>query len=488
MQSGEKSYIKLFEAIEKNESYDEDKINKLFAKEEFIKRLPAVKNYLYNQILKSLRTNYSGSTVDSQLKERIEDIAILYEKRLYKQCLKILEKTKELATVNERFLHLIEIKAWEEKILAEVLNLDKFEKVLSTSLEEERHLLSLKQNQAEYRDLFNKINFLNRKIKEARTEEELKQFKEIIDHPLLKDFQLAKSYDAKRLFFLIYLIYYHAKGDHYAFHETNQQQLEFIESDPERISNDPKQYISALNNSLLGQIQLHHYTNFKQTLEKLRAVPNTSLDIEVRIFVSSYTFEMVYYLDTGEFHKGLAIVPVIEQGLKKYEDKINPVEKITLLYNLSYLYFGTAQYSKSFTLINRLLNEHQKELRYDIQSAVRIVNLILNFELGNSTLLEYNAVSTYRFLYKSKRLYKLENIVLHYIRKKMPEIYTDRDQIEAFEELREDFKKLAEDPYEKKAFEYFDYISWLDSKIENIPFEEVVKRKFKENSFKQVDI
>jgi hypothetical protein len=67
---------------------------------------------------------------------------------------------------------------------------------------------------------------------------------------------------------------------------------------------------------------------------------------------------------------------------------------------------------------------------------------------------------------------------LNFIRKKMPDIFTPQDEEAAFIELRKDFVELSEDPYEKKAFEYFDYISWLDSKIEKKPFEEIVKRKF----------
>ncbi len=42
------------------------------------------------------------------------------------------------------------------------------------------------------------------------------------------------------------------------------------------------------------------------------------------------------------------------------------------------------------------------------------------------------------------------------------------------------FKKLKTDPYEKGAFEYFDFISWLESKIENRPFAEIIKEKAKE--------
>lgn len=478
LQSGEKSYLKLFEAIDKLGVYDEEKIKKMFPKDDFIKRLPAVKNYLYKQVLKSLRIIYSGNTVDSQLKEMLEEVAILYEKRLHKQCAKILEKAKELAKANEQILQLIEINLWEEKIFTEVLNLEKFEKSLSNSLAEEIELLDLQKNIAEYRSLFNQIVLLNKKIKEARTEEELVQFQKILNNPLLESAERAKTFDSKHFYHQIHLIYAHAKGDNNACLLIAKKQMRLLESYPQKINEKPKMYIIALNNILLSQIYLHDYSNFTETLSKLRAFPLKSLNLEVNRFVNSYIFEMVMYLDTGEFSKSVAIRQDIIDGMAKYKDKINAIEEITLLYNLFYSYFGTGEFSKALNIINKLLNEYQKELRYDIQSAVRILNLILHYELGNSTLLEHNAVSAYRFLYKSNRLYKLENIVLDFIRKKMHHIYTPKDELEAFIELRKEFGALSEHPYEKKAFEYFDYISWLDSRIEKKSFEEIVKNKF----------
>jgi hypothetical protein len=478
LQAGDKDYIKLFEAVEKLGEYNEEKIKKLLKEESFLNRLPAVKNYLYSQILKSLRMNYIGSTVDSELKSMTEEVIILYEKRLFKHCLKIIEKAKELAGNNEQTLQLIELNLLEEKVLLEVLNLDKFEKTLSTSFKEEMRLLDIQKNTAEYRYLYNRIILINKKIKEARTKEELKQFEEIIDYPLLQSFKNALSFDSKNYFYLIHLNYNHAKGDNAECLKIAENQLELLESYPRKIEEKPKMYIAALNNVLLSQIHLHSYKNFDKTLSKLRGVPLKSPAIEANVFVSSHIFEMVMYLDSGEFSKSISTRENILEGLKKYHDKINVIEEITLLYNIFYSYFGTGEYNKALSVINKLLNEYHKDLRYDIQSAVRILNLILHYELGNSRLLEYNAISAYRFLYKSKRLYKLENIVLNFIRKKMHHIYTKRDEVEAFIELRAEFMPLIDDPYEKKAFEYFDYISWFDSRIENRTFEEIVKEKF----------
>ncbi len=479
IQTGEKGYLKLFDAVEKLEDYDDEAIRKMFEGEDFIKRLPAVKNYLYQQILKSLRVLHSGETVDSQLKDMIGEVAVLYDKRLYKQCSKILDKAEELAAKNELILQQIEINYWKEKISLETAAPDVLDKKLAASCEKETFLLGLQKNNLQFRNLHNQILILNKKIKEARTEEELAQFKDIISHPMLQSAYNALSFDARHYYYQAHLIYYHAQGDNEKCLAVAVELLKLLEGFPDKIKEKPKMYISALHNVLLSKIQLHSYDNFPETLDKLKNFPVKSLNTEVNRFVSASIFEMVMYLDSGQFTASKDTRDAIIDGMKKYTDKINAIEEITLHYNLFYSYFGTGEFSKALGIINKLLNEYQKELRYDVQSASRILNLILHYELKNTMLLEYNAVSTYRFLYKSKRLYKLETIILNFIKKKMPDIYTPKDELEAFIELRKEFIEIAEHPFEKKAFEYFDYISWLDSKIEKMSFEEVVQKKFK---------
>ena len=50
----------LFEAIDKQQSYDEKAVISKFSKEQFVKQFPVAKNYLYNLILKALDVYHSG--------------------------------------------------------------------------------------------------------------------------------------------------------------------------------------------------------------------------------------------------------------------------------------------------------------------------------------------------------------------------------------------------------------------------------------------
>jgi hypothetical protein len=122
-----------------------------------------------------------------------------------------------------------------------------------------------------------------------------------------------------------------------------------------------------------------------------------------------------------------------------------------------------------------VVNE-SSDIRQDIQGMARIFNLILHYELGNSDSLEYFVKSTYRFLLKRNRLYKVESIVLNYLRKNA-NLFSQREVIESFKKLREELVPLSQDPFEKKAFEEFDLLSWLESKIEKKSFGEIVRSK-----------
>src|SRR3972149_10322853 len=91
------NYLKLFEAIDKQKTYNEKKLAELFAHTPMGDNLRMNRHYLYKLILKSMRLYRSETSIDTRLKGSLNDIEFLYEKGLYAQCDKILSKTKELA-------------------------------------------------------------------------------------------------------------------------------------------------------------------------------------------------------------------------------------------------------------------------------------------------------------------------------------------------------------------------------------------------------
>ena len=73
-----------------------------------------MKAHLYKQILISLRLNPSHQNLRIQLREQLDFATILYHKGLYKQSLKLLDKAKILAILNQ-----------EKNIAYEIVELEK---------------------------------------------------------------------------------------------------------------------------------------------------------------------------------------------------------------------------------------------------------------------------------------------------------------------------------------------------------------------------
>jgi len=108
-QQGEKNYVKLFDAIDRQSEYNEEKLLKKFKNEAFVKQFSSAKNYLYNLVLKSLMSFHNGKSIANRLKNEYARISLLHIKGLHEQCYKLLKKAKQDAYRIEDFRVLVDI-------------------------------------------------------------------------------------------------------------------------------------------------------------------------------------------------------------------------------------------------------------------------------------------------------------------------------------------------------------------------------------------
>src|SRR6516225_9617192 len=109
--------IQLFDALDKMDSYDEIQLLK---KNKSIKKqqLPNLRALLYRQVLSSLRLIKNENNVDIQLHEQLDHARILYNKGLYLQSLRVLDRIKENARSNNQVTYLLQALFFEQQIEA----------------------------------------------------------------------------------------------------------------------------------------------------------------------------------------------------------------------------------------------------------------------------------------------------------------------------------------------------------------------------------
>ena len=106
--------IQLFDALDKMMEYDEKQLLKK-AKGISKQQLSNIKAHLYKQILSSLRLIKDEDNIDIQLHEQMDHARILYNKGLYHQSLKTLDRLKETARAYHQLTFLQQALFFEKK-------------------------------------------------------------------------------------------------------------------------------------------------------------------------------------------------------------------------------------------------------------------------------------------------------------------------------------------------------------------------------------
>ena len=477
---GEKNnYVVLFEAIDKQLEYDEDALLKQFKKEIFVKKFSIAKSRLYDIVLDSLTAFHSGSSIDAQLKRDLHCAEILYKKTLYEQCAKILVSTKKIATKFERHSSLLEINLWDKKLIETENYSGKSDDDILKILEEDDVISEKIKNFNEYWNIKSRFfMFLNKQGK-VRNADELQRFKKIIDNTLLKGEHKALSTETRYLFYHIYSAYYFGIGDYEKSYHNLVKNVQLIEENPDIFKEEPNIYFSVLTNEIYVGSQLKKYKEVFASLKKLRSTlllfeNGRNEDLEIKLFSSAMSIELTIYLQTGEFEKGVELAPKIEAKLQKYEGKFTKLRESYFYFTVAAIYFGAEKHTLALKWINKLLNSPKFEESEDIYCFAQILSLIIHIELKHDDFVPHAFKNVFRYLSSRNRVYKFENVFLDFVGKVLKTTKRE-EQNKYYKELKIALVKLKSDSFERAAFEYFDFISWAESKIQRVPFRVIIE-------------
>lgn len=476
LEKGDKFYLALFDLIDSQKKYDEKEIISGLRSSSHIRQFPVIKNYLYHSILKCLNYYSKEGSSGKEIREQLSSAEILFRKGLYAQCKKILSMAKQSALLLNKHPLLIEVLNWETKLLL----VENKEHLLE---EKAKHIASaLKdiENINRYRTHALKLHTLFNKIGKPRNNKDAEKYKTIYQSSLFQNESKATTIQSKWLYYNLKTNYARAMDDNTERYEYAKRSVAHVEKFPEMIFEDPDMYIASMQNFivvLLDQRKTHECLDtlkrFREYMSEKKLSKNGSA--LVRIFTISYIAELDLLFKSGEFEKGITLVNEVESGIEKFKNGLSTYNEIILYCCISRLFFGAGQYRKAVLWLNKAMS-NPLETRQDLTSFMKIFNLLIHFELGNADILPNIIRSTYRYFYKSERLFKFEKIVLEFLRNLQPDDTRQR-LISLWKDVKEKFTELNNDPLEKNAFDYFDYTAWLESKIEDRPFGEILRER-----------
>lgn len=478
LQSGDKNYLRIFEAVDKQKVYDEEALKKVFARETFIKHFPSEKNHLYKLVLKALRAYHSEASVSGLLKQEIKNIEILYDKALYTEANKTLHRAKRVAKDNEKFYYWFELLNWEKQLLEEAYESGEFTKDLDALIDEEREVIEKLRNLTAYHILYSKINYVFRSGGYVRTDEEAAMVEEISEHPLIKGKNTALSMRAATICYYTQGFCQWARRDWQTSLEKFSRVKQILDDHPQLRMDLQKRYVRTLQYIVQCQIELGHHDQARANIRQLRQLHTQpgfgGLDIAVQVFHASYLSELRSFDRTGDFVRASELIEPILQGLEEYGPRLHKEHQLEFYFSLACVHFGADQVNKSLFWLNKVLNDPEPTLRQDIFVYARLFNLVIHYELGNYDLLEYIVRSTHRFLSKRHRAHQVETLLIESV-KKLARATQPNVKRDLFKALYDGLVELMADPNESTVLKYFDVLSWAGSKVEGVSYAQTVR-------------
>ncbi len=465
--------LRLFDALNAREHYDEQAIKEHLREEKIGEHLAVLRSRLYDMILESLRAYRVEKSKVRQLGDLIENAEILSEKALHDQARKLIAKAYAQAERQENLhamLRLLELKRLDV--------IDTFTKSIHEQLDDiattTRRLLRQLDNVEAFYNLYYLL-FARLRSENRPADDEL--LREIEDNDLLAAPDRALTKTALLRYHYIHAMLARARGDRLRIYREWQTIVALLRENRDLLCYSLPAYLIAAANFVNVCLALGHNDEARETIGQLKEMRDTgSLTRHTLIELNHniHHLELMHCLNTGAIDRGLALAPAIREWMDVNAPKINHARYLAIYYNLAILYFISGSYQSAYDCFTLIAESDKSPARVDLQGRARLLICILLFEVGKSELLESKVRAAQYFLKKYLLLGSFEKGVLAFAKKYAVAVDSKERRMHC-EALQSQLRAILDLPQEDQHHTpcLRELLCWLESTLLATPIKQV---------------
>ena len=456
-------YVRLFELLGKQKKYDRVALEGILRPTHFAQD----KRHLYTKILESLAAFGRGGSINDQIGTMVSYHTILRQKGIQPFAAKELTRAKNLASASEKYHDLIKISQLETSMYRDETDLESLE----DHLRERAGILSTAAKAMEL-DIQFELEYLNmvkwnKEIEVVRTVQESNALKQIIGKSI---FDLEESVlSSKSRIYRRYILglFYFFQNNLTRSGQEFEKQLDIFAESPHNIETNPMMYLRSLGNKCLMNAKRRRKGSFEEGMLAIQLFdPPTAHGKTYKLYLM-YMLKLMSLVEEKNYSGAVAHIEARENSNVEAPNIHSTwyIEWMYVCFNSASAYIGIEDYKQALRFINEFLNKADPRLKQDTYCIARVINLLLHFELDNRDLLEYQLESTQRYLKSRKRLFKFEKAVLQFIRDSL-NLPPEDPNTHLFQWLKRELIKIQQTPLEKNVFAYFNFMPWLERKVD----------------------
>lgn len=457
-------YMILFELINDNKEISAEKLEDLFKEKLPKTNFNQTVTYLYKILLDTLLSLKANNDISISLSNDIGKAQVLFDKLMYEEALSLLNQVKLKAR-----------KAEEEYIF------------LVASRLELKYLHTLNFPDVSENDLLHRHLQINESLKIIRRINEQSVLHELMTHRILylesmrsnKQIEglndlivsemsiMASSYietfeikKLHQLFQSAYLIYV---GDYKSALRSYYALNDLFEKNPDFWSNPPIYYTAVLEGILESLRSVGQYDSMKYFIDRLRLLQTYPFrDFQLHLSFLIGIYELFPLLDRGYFKEANLKIKRDWSEIFEKEHLLSPHLRSVILLNIALVHFGLEQYQESLHKLNQVLFLSKKIIFLPLYRTIRLVKLMILFELDILEEYEFEVRSFKRSISKTTKAYRLENIMLRFFNKGKSMM---RNREKEWPKLQPLLQDISNDVYEKQILKLFNFTAWIEAKM-----------------------
>ncbi len=476
---GEKKYLVLFDAIAGQNKYDEQELRRALKGERFLNELHVAKHYLFEQILKSLRSYFGERTAYQKILRYAQEIDILNRRGLHSLALKRIGKMKELAKKYHHlslWLHAVEREQiyFANSIVGakEASYLDKEMEYLLDQISQKKNFdeIAFASVDALYVTSANKkrISELEKKILSMQREFE----------PNGSDTRTLLSFNRMNSrFFLL--------------QNQPEKALPYLKAMVDILDANPLMVQEGYFNQyvvLNGYYSCLYHLSFEPAKEffkssvmrafirKMEASvdPKNGEDHMVRLMNCVMDIQSSWCIFMGEYELGLRLLLESRKKFKKITSETTVYAEVSYSYYFCRFYFGLGDYTSALEWVNKLINAPVAKTNTSLMGCARMIQLVILFELDEYEHISRQLKPLIMYQKKHKHYLQYETLALKTLRSLIA-MQKNKYSSAALEGIHNQFTLLRNSKAEAGRFLEFEFDWWLEAKVRGMPYADIVR-------------
>jgi|GEM_PF-2962501 len=434
------NYLKLFEAINKQEKYDEGELLKKFRYEGFVKQFAVTKNYLFNMVLKSMQEYNEENFIEWKIRNLFLQVKILASKGLDVEAARLIKKTKSLALQYEYYHVIMDVLHIEKYLFGNFRIYQQTSEVFVNIVEEDTLAFKMAEEHKNIGHVWHYLTLLEQEIGKQPFAEIKSAAAKLIAVDCMKE-EPAISYNSKFRYYASWSLYYNLVDDQQNNYECCHKCILIRE---EQIEQQPLQNMDPLAsyyNFLIACEKANQWGQFEYYLRKIKDYQAPTIEVNIRRMHNYCWCGLMYYLHLQDYKKAAEIVQEYRAFFIERQIQFRKDFKIYIEAACGLVCFFNRQYKEALYWWNDILNKAPEQLELRSQAAVRLYLMMLHTEEGTTDIMDYLTQQAKTFLKQVAIWHEPEKLFV----KELPSIAiikNQKEKKEAFEKLHQQLSQM----------------------------------------------